>query len=278
MSEAAPDAAAARSDIASPAPIRSVRVSFPGRDGLELAGIVDQPAGACWAHTLLMHCFTCTKDLKALHRISRGLAARGIAVLRFDFAGLGQSAGDFAETNFTTNIEDILAAAAYLRENFGPPAALIGHSLGGTAALAAARRVADCRAVATIAAPSEPRHLGDVLLRRNPRLLTDGEGDVQIGGQTYRVRRQLIEDLQANVVRDAIAALGRPLLVLHSPADKTVGIGAAHEIFNLARHPKSLVCLDGADHLMTRARDTDYVVEVLAGWLRRHLADDLREF
>jgi putative redox protein len=255
--------------------LRRDRVKFRGGSGFELAARVELPVGRPRAHALFAHCFTCSKDLKAARRISMALAERGIAVMRFDFTGIGESEGDFVETDFSSNVGDLVAAADFMREHYGPPRILIGHSLGGAAVLSAAARIPDSVAVATIAAPSDTSHLGDRLIRLAPELDRRGEAEVNLGGRRFRVRRELVDDLHENELEPAIAALGRALLVMHSPSDEAIGIDNAWRIFEAAGHPKSFVALEGADHLLLRnERDARYAAEVLAAWADRYLDDD----
>jgi putative redox protein len=251
---------------------RSERVRFEGAFGDQLAARVDLPTDRPMAIALFAHCFTCSKDLKPIVRISRALAERGIGVVRFDFTGIGESDGDFADTNFTSNLEDLVAAAGFVRREYDGPQLLIGHSLGGAAVLAAAHRVPEARLVATIAAPSDTSHLSETLLRHAPELETEGEAEVVLAGRRVRVRRQLVDDLDEQSMSERIAQLDRPLLLFHSPADKVLDIEHAHRIFELARHPKSLVSLEGADHLLLENReDAVFVADVLATWTRRYL-------
>jgi alpha-beta hydrolase superfamily lysophospholipase len=251
---------------------RSERVRFEGAFGDLLAARVDLPAGEPMAIALFAHCFTCSKDLKPIVRISRALAELDIGVVRFDFTGIGESAGDFADTNFTSNLEDLVAAAGFVGREYGGPQLLIGHSLGGAAVLAAAHRVPEARLVATIAAPSDTGHLSETLLRQAPELETEGEAEVVLAGRRVRIRRQLIDDLDEQSMSERIAGLDRPLLLFHSPADRVIDIEHAERIFELARHPKSLVSLDGADHLLLEHReDAIFVADTLATWARRYL-------
>ena len=242
-----------------------------GREGRKLAALLDRPADQPLAYALFTHCFTCSKDYHAVSRISRALANLGMAVLRFDFTGLGESEGDFSDTNFSTNLEDLLDAAQFLRENFGPPELLIGHSLGGSAVLAAARSIPESSAVVTIGAPSDPAHLGPILTKAAPEIKPAGEADIVLAGRTFRVKRQLLEDLQEHNLLRAIAELDRPLLVLHSPSDQTVAIDNAHRIFEAAKHPKSLVAIAGADHLLTDRPAGEYVASVISAWFARYI-------
>ena len=255
--------------------LRRDRVRFRGGSGFELAARVELPVGRPRAHALFAHCFTCSKDLKAARWISLALAERGIAVLRFDFTGIGESEGDFVDTDFSSNVDDLVAAADFLRERYGPPRILIGHSLGGAAVLSAAGRIPDAVAVVTIAAPSDTTHLGERLIRMAPDLDELGEAEVRLGGRHFRVRRELVEDLRERSLGPAIAGLNRALLVMHSPSDEAVGIDNAWRIFEKAKHPKSFVSLDDADHLLLRREsDARYVADVLAAWAERYLDDE----
>lgn len=244
-----------------------------GRSGRKLAARLDRPSDRPRAHALFTHCFTCSKDYHAVSRISRGLANRGIAVLRFDFTGLGESEGDFADTNFSSNLEDVIAAAQFLNEHFGSPDLLIGHSLGGSAVLAAAGSIPESAAVVTIAAPSDLASLRPILTRAAPEIMTEGEADVLLAGRTFRIKRQLLEDFQEHNLRRAIGELHRPLLVLHSPADETVAIDHAHRIFEAANHPKSFVAIPGADHLLTERAATEYVASMIRAWFARYVGN-----
>ncbi len=252
--------------------IQSQRVTFPGAFGDQLAARLDRPDEAPRACALFAHCFTCSKDLKATARISRALVERGIAVLRFDFTGLGESEGDFADTNFSSNLEDLLAAVAYMRAEHQAPKLLIGHSLGGAAVLATAGRVPEAVAVATLGAPSDTGHLGEGILRSAPELEAAGEAEVVLAGRPFRIRRQLIDDLAEQSVLSAVRKLGKPLLILHSPVDDVVDVDHARRIYQAAKHPKSFVSLDDADHLLIRnPADARYVAEVLAAWSGRYI-------
>ncbi len=254
--------------------MRSEKFEFEGHEGQRLAARVERPDGAPRACALFAHCFTCTKDSHAAVRIARGLVARGFAVLRFDFTGLGGSEGDFANTNFSSNVGDLLAAAAQLRARVGDgalPLLLVGHSLGGAAVLAAAGEIEGVSAVATIGAPSDPAHVTGLFQARLPEIEARGEAEVSLGGRPFRIRRQLIEDLQEQRLRAAIGALRRPLLVLHAPRDQIVGIEHATQIVTAAKHPKSFVSLDDADHLLSRRADAEYVAELLSAWASRYL-------
>jgi putative redox protein len=251
---------------------QSQPATFIGSRGDELAARLDLPDGAPRAFALFAHCFTCSKDLAAAMRISRGLADRGFGVLRFDFTGLGSSEGEFANTDFSSNIGDLVLAADWLRSNHAAPAVLVGHSLGGAAVLAAASQMPETVAVATIGAPFDPAHVTELFPATvRDQLQRDGEADVQLAGRTFRVRQQLLDDLGAQNLTDAIRSLRRALLVFHSPVDEIVDVDNARRIFEAARHPRSFVSLDGADHLLTRRTDAAYVADVLSAWASRYL-------
>ena len=247
-------------------------VTFPGSAGDELSARLDLPAHDPRAYALFAHCFTCSKDLAAATRISRGLVAEGFGVLRFDFTGLGASGGEFANTTFSSNVEDLVRAAAMLRDRYQPPALLVGHSLGGAAVLVAARRIPEAGAVATIGAPFDPAHIRHLFPGEALAQLDRGEEiDVVLAGRTFRVRSSLLDDANAQNLGHALAELRRPLLVFHSPIDEIVGVDHARRIFDAARHPKSFVSLDGADHLLRRPEDAAYVATVLAAWAGRYV-------
>lgn len=253
-------------------PVQTDRIQFPGALGHDLAARLERPEDRPRAYAVFAHCFTCSKDYKAVRRISRTLAEKGLAVLRLDFTGLGQSGGNFAETTFSSNVGDLAAAAKFLRGDYEAPRLLIGHSLGGAAAVAAAHRIPEIRAVATIAAPSETGHLREMLLRRAPEIDRTGEAEVEIAGRRFPIRKPLLDDLGDQPVPELIRGLNRPLLIFHSPDDRTVSIEEGHTIFAMARHPKSFVSLDGADHLLlSREDDAPYVGRMLAEWVGRYL-------
>jgi putative redox protein len=250
-------------------PLQMIR--FPGADGVELAARLEPAQGTLRAYALFAHCFTCSKDSLAATRISRALAAEGIAVLRFDFTGLGGSSGDFANTNFSSNIADLRAAADFLRAKYAAPKILIGHSLGGAAVLAAAAQVPEAVAVATIAAPFQPDHLRGLLQPAVADIAAHGEANVLLGGRPFRIKQQFLDDIAGHHLRDAIAGLRKALIVFHGPRDTTVNIENAAQIFLAAKHPKSFVSLDDADHLLTKPADAAYVAAVLAAWAGRYL-------
>jgi putative redox protein len=249
----------------------SEKVEFPGALGEVLAARLDRPSGPIRATALFAHCFTCSKNTLAATRIARGLAEAGIAVLRFDFTGLGQSDGEFANTNFSSNVQDLVAAADHLRNTQGAPQMLVGHSLGGAAVLAAARQIPEVKAVASINAPADPAHVEHLLVEQVANIRADGEADVCLAGRTFTIKKQFLDDIAGQRLKQDIAAMKKALLVLHAPRDETVGIDNAASIFQAAKHPKSFVSLDEADHLLTGENDAAYVAEMLATWSRRHL-------
>ena len=252
---------------------KSEKVTFPGSGGGKLAARLDLPQGRPRAFALFAHCFTCNKDVFAAARIAGGLAERGIAVLRFDFTGLGASEGDFANTNFSSNVEDLVRAADFLREAYEAPKLLIGHSLGGAAVLAAAGRVPEARAVATIAAPADPAHVAAHFTEARAEIEAAGEAEVLLVGRPFRIKKQFLEDIEERKLDAALAGLRKALMVFHAPRDATVGIDNASRIFLAAKHPKSFVSLDDADHLLSRKPDAIYVAEVLAAWAGRYLGE-----
>jgi len=252
---------------------RIERITFPGSQGDDLAARLDLPAGPPVAFALFAHCFTCGKDVKAASRIARALTDSGFGVLRFDFTGLGTSDGEFANTNFTSNTDDIVAAADWLRSTHEAPQLLIGHSLGGAAVLAIAGDIEEVRAVATIGAPADPEHVTGVFADAVDEIAGSGEADVQLAGRTFTIRKQFLDDLRNHVVVDRVRASKKAILVLHSPIDATVGIDNASDIFGAAKHPKSFVSLDGADHLLTAPADAAYAATMIAGFASRYVDD-----
>jgi putative redox protein len=250
---------------------RSQKIEFPGSQGGKLAALLELPDGEPRAYALFAHCFTCSKDIFAAARIAGGLAESGIAVLRFDFTGLGASEGEFANTNFSSNVDDLVRAADYLRGTHQAPSILIGHSLGGAAVLAAAGKIAEAKAVATIAAPAGPAHVTHLLADARPEIEAKGEAEVILAGRSFRIRKQFLDDIESHRLADAIKGMKRALLIFHAPRDTVVGIENAGEIFQAARHPKSFVSLDGADHLLTRREDARYVATVLTAWATRYV-------
>ena len=250
---------------------RRERVRFAGAAGDQLSGRVELPAGPIRGAAVFAHCFTCSSDVAAASRISVALAEAGIAVMRFDFTGLGASEGDFADTNFSTNVADLIAASAYLSEHYEAPGLLIGHSLGGAAVIAAAPELKSVRAVVTIGAPSEPSHVEALLSEDVARLEAEGEATINIGGRPFQVKAQLLEDLRHRTIEECLADLGAALLVMHSPVDNVVGVENAAEIYQAALHPKSFIALDGADHLLSKRRDSDFAASMIRAWVERYL-------
>ena len=253
--------------------VRSEKVTFTGAHGDTLAARLDTPSGPPAAYALFAHCFTCSKDIFAATRIAEGLAARGIATLRFDFTGLGSSEGEFANTNFSSNIEDLVAAADWLRDNREAPRILIGHSLGGAAVLAAAAQVPEAAAVATIGAPADPAHVSHNFAGHIAEIEAEGEAEVTLAGRPFRIRKQFLDDIAAQPMRDAIGNLRKALIVFHAPRDEYVDVGNAADIFTAAKHPKSFVSLDDADHLLSRKQDAVYVADVITAWASRYLGE-----
>ncbi|RYF15812.1 MAG: alpha/beta hydrolase [Comamonadaceae bacterium] len=249
----------------------SEHATFPGAHGSLLAARLDAPDGDARAHALFAHCFTCNKDIFAASRIAQSLVEHGIAVLRFDFTGLGHSEGEFASTDFSSNVQDLVAAAGWLRANRQAPALLVGHSLGGSAVLAAAADIPEVRAVATIGAPSDVGHVAGLFREHVPEIEARGEALVQLAGRSFRIRREFLADAAEQRLREKVNALGRALLILHSPVDDTVAIGNATGIFVNARHPKSFVSLPDADHLLRRRSDAVYAANIIAAWSERYL-------
>jgi uncharacterized OsmC-like protein/pimeloyl-ACP methyl ester carboxylesterase len=253
------------------------RFQFAGSQGDQLAAALDLPDGAITAYALFAHCFTCGKDVLAAKRIAAALAAGGIAVLRFDFTGLGSSEGDFANSTFSSNVADLVLAADHLRQTRKAPAILIGHSLGGAAILAAAGRIPEAKAVVTIAAPSDPAHVTGLFRERIEDIRKHGEVEVSLAGRPFRIRREFLDDVAEQGLTAQIASLHKALLVMHSPTDDTVGIDNATHIFVAAKHPKSFVSLAGADHLLSQRRDSIYVADVIAAWAERYVEPPVAE-
>ena len=252
--------------------MRSESIQFTNSSGDHLAARLDQPDGHDpEAFVLFAHCFTCSKNLRAVGNISRALTDRGLAVLRFDFTGLGESEGDFADTNFSSNIADLVAAADYLATNYASPRILVGHSLGGAAVLQAAHRIDSVQAVATIGAPCDPKHVGHLLEDSRAEIEATGKARVTLAGRSFTIKKQFLDDLEETRMQEVIRSLNRALLIFHSPLDNTVGIDNAARIFQDAKHPKSFISLDQADHLLTDEADSRYVGTVLTAWARKYI-------
>jgi putative redox protein len=248
-----------------------VKVSFPGSSGGTLDARLEMPERKPVAFALFAHCFTCGKDARAAVKIARALAARGIATLRFDFTGLGGSEGEFSNTNFSSNVADLVAAADYLRGAHMAPALLIGHSLGGAAVLAACGGIPESLAVVTIGAPLDAAHVEHIFMDAVPRIEAEGEAVATLGGRKFTLRKQLLDDIRAQRQQERLAKLGRALLVMHAPTDGVVGIDNASRIYAAAKHPKSFISLHEADHFLTGPADADYAAAVIAAWVSRYL-------
>jgi len=250
-------------------------ISFDNRRQQTLAGVLHMPeTGQPLACAVFAHCFTCTKNIKAAVRISEALAAEGIAVLRFDFTGLGQSEGEFANTHFSSNVDDLVDAAAFMASRGEPPALLIGHSLGGTAVLAAAHEIESAVAVATIGSPASAGHVLHLIDEDIEEIESSGEATVRLAGRPFKIKKDFIQDVRTQSVCENLGKLRKALLVLHSPRDELVSIDQAAQIYKNAKHPKSFVSLDDADHLLTRDEDSRYAARVLATWASRYVEHD----
>ena len=259
--------------MASNEPVHTHKAVFENAAGDKLAARLELPLQTPRAFALFAHCFTCSKDSAAASRISRALAALGLGVLRFDFTGLGGSEGDFANTNFSSNVADLLAAADYLRQNYQAPSLLIGHSLGGAAVLSAAAGVDEVKTVVTIGAPADPGHVAHLLADARAQIESTGTAMVTLGGREFRINKQFLDDISAQRVTETLGGLRKALLVMHSPIDDVVEVDNAAQIFLAARHPKSFVSLDDADHLLSRRADADYAAATLAAWAERYLPE-----
>ncbi len=247
------------------------KLTFTGHAGDTLAARLDLPNGPHLATALFAHCFTCSKDITAARRIAARLAAMGVAVLRFDFTGLGHSEGEFENTNFTSNVQDLHAACAALEQKGMAPSLLIGHSLGGAAVIKAAPDMPSIKAVVTIGAPFDPGHVTHNFADAIPEIVDQGVAEVNLGGRPFRIGKSFVDDVSEVALSSSLAKLGAALLVLHAPRDATVGIENASDIFLAAKHPKSFVTLDDADHLVTRPADAEYAADVIAAWSKRYL-------
>jgi uncharacterized OsmC-like protein/fermentation-respiration switch protein FrsA (DUF1100 family) len=250
---------------------------FTGSEGQQLAAALDTPDGEITAYALFAHCFTCGKDVLGAKRIAVALAAKGIAVLRFDFTGLGSSEGDFANSTFSSNVADLVRAANHLRETRQAPTLLIGHSLGGAAILAAASQIPEAKAVVTIAAPSDPAHVTHLFKDHIDDIREHGEVEVSLAGRPFRIKREFLDDVAEHGLMEHITKLHKALLIMHSPTDDTVGIDNATRIFVAARHPKSFVSLADADHLLSGKRDATYAADVIAAWAERYIEPEIIE-
>jgi uncharacterized OsmC-like protein/esterase/lipase len=256
-------------------PNKTQRISFPGSQGFDLSARLDHPSGPVRAYALFAHCFTCSSQILAAKYIAGELAKQNIAVLRFDFTGLGSSGGEFANTNFSSNIQDLIAAADYLRDHFAAPSLIIGHSLGGAAVLAAAGSIPEVKGVVTIGAPADAEHVIHNFVDEDiAQIKKEGEANVSLAGRSFTIQKQFIDDLQASTLEHHIASLRRDLLILHSSIDQTVGVENASQIFMAAKHPKSFISLDKADHLLSKPADAIYAAGVISSWASRLIPHD----
>lgn len=250
----------------------STKVQFQNKEGQLLAARLELPTNQHpHAYAVFAHCFTCSKNLSAVRNISRSLNQAGMAILRFDFTGLGESEGDFEDTNFSSNVEDLVAACEYVRINHQAPSLLIGHSLGGAAVVCAASELSYVKAVATIAAPYAPKHVSHLIQSKMDDINTEGIAEVNIGGRPFTIKKQFLEDIVEQSLQDKLEHLDKSLLILHSPQDQTVAIENAAKMYHAAKHPKSFISLDGADHLLSNKEDSLYVGEQIASWAKRYL-------
>ena len=254
--------------------VTTQKVTFEGALGETLAARLETPLGPPRAYALFAHCFSCSKDIHTASRISRGLAEKGIAVLRFDFTGLGQSDGDFANTNFSSNVDDLIKAAQFLRDEFEAPRLLVGHSLGGAAVIAAAGRIEGVKAVATLGAPADAEHVKTNFVEHVDAIEKDGEAEVSLGGRAFRIRKQFLKDIEGRTLDDEVAALKAALLIAHAPLDEVVGVDNATRLFVAAKHPKSFLSLDDADHLISDPAHALSAARVIAAWAERYAAPD----
>jgi putative redox protein len=252
---------------------RIEKLVFSNEHGQQLSARLDMPDSEPRAYALLAHCFTCNKSLKAAGHIAKGLVGQGIAVFRFDFTGLGESEGDFSNTNFTSNVQDILSAANFMEQQSYAPHILVGHSLGGTATLKAADFITSVKAVVTIASPASPAHVAEQFSDSKAIIAKQGEARVTLAGRDFTIKQQFIDDLEHASVLNDIKKLKKALLVMHAPLDGTVGIENATTIFQLAHHPKSYISLDQSNHLLSKPSDAHYVGQLIAAWVERYLND-----
>lgn len=251
--------------------MESEKIEFTGSTGETLSAKIDLPEDTPKAYALFAHCFTCSKDLKAVGNITKSLSQIGIATLRFDFTGLGQSGGDFADTNFSSNVQDLVSAYEYMKNEFDTPSILIGHSLGGAAVLQAAHKMDSIKAVATIGAPSDPSHVIENFEMSLDEINEKGSAKVTLEGRPFTIKKQFIDDLEETRMHDFIQTLGKALIIFHSPIDNTVGIDNASKIFTAAKHPKSFISLDKAGHLLLEKEDSEYVGKVLGTWAEKYI-------
>jgi uncharacterized OsmC-like protein/esterase/lipase len=248
------------------------KITFLNNEGQQLLGRLELPANQ-QPHNFVIfaHCFTCNKNLSAVKNISRALSSNGFGVLRFDFTGLGESDGDFSDTNFSGNVEDLISAAKFLETNYMSPTLIVGHSLGGAASIFAAAKIDSIKAIATVGAPSNPKHVQRILQSSVAEIKANGKAIVNLSGRDFTIKKQFLDDLNAKSLPEVAKNLRKALLVLHSPQDTTVSIKNAEEIYKAAHHPKSFISLDGADHLLSNKKDSIYVGNVISGWAKRYV-------
>lgn len=252
--------------------MKTTKLIFSGSQGAELSAKMDEPDNGISRGTVLFaHCFTCSKNLRAVNNISNALTDQGFGVFRFDFTGLGESEGDFADTNFSSNVDDLVAAAEFMKREWQSPKMLMGHSLGGAAVLQAAHQIESSEAIVTIGAPCNPEHVTHHLVDKREEIEKKGEARVNLAGRTFTIKKQFLDDLEEQVMDEIIRNLDRSLLIFHSPVDQTVGIENAAHIYKLAKHPKSFISLDDADHLLSNEEDTKYIGFVTSAWASRYL-------
>jgi len=250
---------------------RTRKASFEGGAGASLSGALELPRGEPLAYALFAHCFSCSKDIRAAREIARALRDAGFAVLRFDFTGLGASEGEFGETNFSSNVSDLVSAADFLRREFAAPAILIGHSLGGAAAIVAAGKIPEIKGVAVIGAPAEAAHVAQQFGVKRAEIVREGAAEVPLAGRPFTIKKQFLDDIEKADVLAAASQLARPILILHAPLDQTVGVENASRLFMAVKHPKSFVSLDTADHLLSDPADARYAAGVIAAWAARYV-------
>lgn len=251
--------------------MKSKKIEFEGSAGYNLSARIDEPdSGDCKTTLLFAHCFTCNKNLRAIGHISRALTDKGIGVFRFDFTGLGESEGDFSESTFSHDVQDLIAAAGYMHKNWIAPKILMGHSLGGAAILQAANSIPSSEAVTTVGSPCNPQHVQHLLDDKKDEIEQKGEAEVVLAGRRFKIKKKFLDDLAEQTMDEVIRNLNKALLIFHSPVDKTVGIDNAAHIYKLAKHPKSFISLDDADHLLTKDDDAQYVGNVTTAWAERY--------
>jgi putative redox protein len=252
--------------------MKTISIQIPASSGISLAARLDLPDDTYRATVLFAHCFTCGKDILAASRIARGLVAQGFAVLRFDFAGIGASEGEFADTNFSSNIQDVADAADWLRAHYQAPELIIGHSLGGTAVIAASPRLPEAKGYVTIGSPSDPRHMLELIGASSLKVIErEGAADVNLEGRIFHIRKQFLNDVQEQQVLHQVRQLHKPLLIMHAPGDRTVPISHATAFFQAAAHPKSFISLGEADHLVANKVDAEFIAEMIATWSKRYI-------